>query len=150
AAAVALSHPTNWRRTMANFSTSIVLSICVAFPLLAADGLAPGLVKDQPASGRFVKTDQGYMVPYKQTIPGTEATFEMQPIPGGKFKLGSPASEKGRKPDEGPQIEIEVEPFWMSTYEVTWAEYKPYMAMYTVFKKLHGPKLQPITPENKD
>ena len=41
------------------------------------------------------------MVPYKTTIPGTEATFEMQPIPGGKFKLGSPASEKGHKPDEG-------------------------------------------------
>jgi sulfatase modifying factor 1 len=115
-------------------------------PLPAAE---IGLVKEQPASGRFVKTDRGYMVPYKMTIPGTEATFEMQPIPGGKFKLGSPPDEGGRKPEEGPQIEVEIEPFWMSTYEVTWAEYKQYMSMHDKFKRLLSAKLHPITDENK-
>jgi len=88
-------------------------------------------------------------VPYQQTIPGTDVTFEMQPIPGGKFKLGSPESELGHKPDEAPQIEVEVEPFWMSTFEVTWSEYKQYMAMYVTFKKLAGAKLHPATPDNK-
>ena len=34
------------------------------------------------------------MVPYMVTIPGTDVSFTMQPIPGGKFKLGSPESEK--------------------------------------------------------
>jgi formylglycine-generating enzyme required for sulfatase activity len=114
-----------------------------------SDALPPGLVKDQPTSGRFVKTDQGFMVSYRQTIPGTEVTFEMVPIPGGKFLLGSPDSEAGRKPDEGPQIEVEVEPFWMSQYEVTWAEYKQYMAMYVIFKKLGAAKLQPVSDDNK-
>jgi formylglycine-generating enzyme len=98
----------------------LVLSLLLANRAPAADAIPPGLVKEQPSSGRFVKTDQGYMVPYKQTIPGTDVTFEMQPIPGGKFLLGSPANEKGHKPDEAPQIEVEIEPFWMSTYEVTW------------------------------
>src|SRR5437879_6581183 len=111
----------------------------------AADAVPPGLTKEQPNSGRFVKTDAGYMVPYLQTMPGADVAFEMQPIPGGKFLLGSPDTQHGHKADEGPQIEVEIEPFWMSTYEVTWNEYKQYMSMYVVFKKLAAAKLQPIT-----
>jgi len=114
----------------------LVLSLVAATPTSAADALPPGLVKDQPTSGRFVKTERGFMVPYQQTIPGTDVAFQMQPIPGGKFLLGSPDSEHGHKPDEAPQIEVEIEPFWMSAYEVTWNEYKQYMAMYVVFKKI--------------
>jgi len=138
---------------MTRYLSALALSVGIAF--LAAGSLAnaadiPGLVAEQPASGRFVSTDRGYMVPYKATIPGTIATFEMQPIPGGKFKLGSPATEKGRNPEEGPQIEVEVEPFWMSTYEVTWSEYKQYMAMHTLFKRLLGEKLWPTNDANKE
>jgi sulfatase modifying factor 1 len=128
---------------------AVFLSLVFSCLVPAADPLPPGLVKDQPTAGRFVKTDQGYMVAYDQTIPGTDVKFQMQPIPGGKFLLGSPANETGHKPDEAPQIEIEVEPFWMSTYEVTWAEYKQYMSMYVLFKKLGAAKLQSLTPEKK-
>ncbi|MDX1946817.1 MAG: formylglycine-generating enzyme family protein, partial [Pirellulaceae bacterium] len=128
------------------FLAAIVLSPASPF---AAAAPVPGLVADQPTSGRFVKTDQGYMVPYKQTIPGTEVVFEMQPIPGGKFLLGSPAGEKGRQPSEGPQIEITVEPFWMGSHEITWAEYKSYMRMNDAFRKLKAADLLPITDANK-
>lgn len=100
-----------------------------------------GLAKEQPASGRYVKTEKGYMVPYKGTIPGTKVSFEMQPIPGGKIKLGSPEAETGHNKSESPQLEIEIEPFWMGTYEVTWAEYKQYMGMDEKFKKLVAEKL---------
>src|SRR5439155_15052023 len=93
---------------------SLVLALLAYSAVSAADTVPPGLVKEQPSSGRFVKTEQGYMVPYGQTIPGTDVTFEMQPIPGGKFLLVSPASEQGHKADEGPQVEVEIEPFWMS------------------------------------
>jgi sulfatase modifying factor 1 len=127
----------------------LALALTHAGKAAAAEPLPPGLVKDQPSSGRYVKTAQGFMVAYEQTIPGTDASFKMEPIPGGKFLLGSPASEAGRKADEGSQIEVEIEPFWMSAYEVTWSEYKQYMAMYVVFKKLSAAKLQPITAENK-
>jgi formylglycine-generating enzyme required for sulfatase activity len=128
---------------------AVALSLCLSLPSQAADPLPPGLVKDQPTAGRFVKTDQGFMVAYDQTIPGTDVKFQMQPIPGGKLFLGSPDSEPGHKPDEAPQIEVEVEPFWMAAHEVTWAEYKQYMSMYVVFKKLGAAKLQPLTPEKK-
>ena len=48
----------------------------------------------------------------------------MTPIPGGTFKMGSPANEKDRKDDEGPQVEVKLEPFWMGKCEVTWGEYE--------------------------
>ena len=99
---------------------------------------SPGLVKTKPASGRFVETAAGFMVPYKAMIPGTDATYEMVPIPGGKFLLGSPASEKGREKVEGPQIEVTIAPFWMGKYEITWAEYKQFMGLYDTFKDLEA------------
>jgi formylglycine-generating enzyme required for sulfatase activity len=68
--------------------------------------------------------DVSGMKPYREKILSTEVTFDMVPIPGGTFKMGSPADEKGRKNDEGPQVEIKIEPFWMGKCEVTWNEYE--------------------------
>ena len=68
-------------------------------------------------------TDQKGMKPYTEVIAGADVTFEMLPIPGGKFTMGSPDGEEGRGDDEGPQVEVEIEPFWMGKYEVTWDEY---------------------------
>jgi len=71
--------------------------------------------------------DQGQMKPYTNTIPGTRVTYAMVPIPGGEFLMGSPANEPGRKPDEGPQHRVQISPFWMGQYEVTWNEYELFM-----------------------
>src|SRR5690606_13267529 len=46
------------------------------------------------------------------------------------FKLGSPASEEGRSDNEGPQIEVEMEPFWMGKTEVTWDNYNKFRNEY--------------------
>ncbi len=109
----------------------------------------PGITKNEPKSGRFVKFDGGYMVPYKVTIPGTNVTFEMEPIPGGKFKLGSPESEEDRSDDEGPQIEVTVRPFWMGKYEVTWSEYKHYMRLEKIFKAFEQRGLRKVEEANQ-
>jgi formylglycine-generating enzyme required for sulfatase activity len=113
-------------------------------PLAAQDLAAPGLVKEEPTSGRFVKTDDGYMVPYIETIPGTDVKFEMVPVPGGEFLLGSPAGEADRGEDEGPQVRVRVAPYWIGKTEVTWAEYQAYMKMYHVFKKLQQLAATPV------
>lgn len=63
---------------------------------------------------------------YEQNIPGSAITFKMAAIPAGKFKIGSPISERGRDEDEGPQKVIEVAPFWMGVKEVTFAEWDLY------------------------
>jgi formylglycine-generating enzyme required for sulfatase activity len=67
------------------------------------------------------------MRPYTNTIPGTRVTYVMVPIHGGEFVMGSPESEPGRKPDEGPQHKVKVSPFWMEQCEVTWNEYELFM-----------------------
>jgi len=41
--------------------------------------------------------------------------------------MGSPASEAGRNEDEGPQHEVSVSPFWMSTLEVTWDQFELFL-----------------------
>src|SRR6266545_4393789 len=61
--------------------------------------------------------------PYAETIPDTKISFDMVPIAGGAFKMGSPANEPGRAADEGPQVAVTVAPFYMSAHEVTWEEY---------------------------
>lgn len=68
--------------------------------------------------------DEASMKPYTERIIGTSVTFDMVPIRGGKFVMGSPADEPDRSEDEGPQHEVVVEPFWMGKCEVTWDEYE--------------------------
>jgi formylglycine-generating enzyme required for sulfatase activity len=68
--------------------------------------------------------DQAGMKPYTEKIVNTDVKFDMAPIPGGTFEMGSPAGEKDRKADEGPQVEVKLEPFWMGKCEVTWGEYE--------------------------
>ncbi len=57
--------------------------------------------------------------PYQQKIDGSALSFKMMPIQAGKFIIGSKATEKNRKTNEGPQKEIQVPAFWMGAYEVT-------------------------------
>jgi formylglycine-generating enzyme required for sulfatase activity len=64
---------------------------------------------------------------YSSKVPQTDAPYHMIAIKGGEFQMGSPAGEKDRKEDEGPQAKVKVEPFWLGKYEVTWDEFEPFM-----------------------
>lgn len=65
-------------------------------------------------------------LPYRERIhgnkPNEHADFHLVPIPAGRFAMGSPGSETGRKADEGPQHDVRVDAFWMGRTEVTWNE----------------------------
>lgn len=63
---------------------------------------------------------------YAQTIPDSKVVIDMIAIPEGEFLMGSPESEAGRKPDEGPQRKVKVGPFWMSKCEIPWDAYDLY------------------------
>ena len=76
----------------------------------------PAQPQEDPASPAEMK-------PYVDTIPGTNISFAMVPIPGGTFLMGSPRSEAHRSDDEGPQHPVTIRPFWMGKSEVTWEEY---------------------------
>lgn len=60
---------------------------------------------------------------YEQKIPGTETSFKMIAIPAGTFTMGSSSGEAGRHPDEGPQVKVSVDSFWIEEHEVTFDEY---------------------------
>ena len=61
--------------------------------------------------------------PYAEAFADSEVTFDMVPIPGGVFTMGSPEGETGRADHEGPQVEVKISPFWMGRCEVTWDEF---------------------------
>jgi formylglycine-generating enzyme required for sulfatase activity len=84
----------------------------------------PGWLPKPGANPAAEAADAAAMKPYTETIPGTDAAFDMLPIPGGTFTMGSPGTEPGRKPDEGPPHKVKIEPFWMGRCEVTWQEYE--------------------------
>ncbi|MFZ6010554.1 MAG: formylglycine-generating enzyme family protein [Bacteroidota bacterium] len=75
---------------------------------------------------------------YEQVIPGSTGKFKMVPIPSGSFTIGSPAGEKGRDADEGPQRKVEVSAFWMGEHEVTFAEWDAF------FKNMDVPQTKNI------
>jgi formylglycine-generating enzyme required for sulfatase activity len=85
--------------------------------------------------------------PYFQTIPDSKVTFKMMPIPGGTFLMGSPATEKGRGEDEGPQHAVTIRPFWMAETETTWD-------LYDIYRKEKGverpEQVDQILKENPD
>ena len=99
---------------------------------------------DRPAD--YVERVKGRQVvakPYQSWLtdiyPGLKLTdqaavieLQMVGIPGGTFTMGSPPEEKGRRDDEGPQVDVEVEPLWMSRYEVTWELFIQYLDQYSL------------------
>ena len=116
----------------------------------AAD--VPGIVagEERPAGATAaIRIPSGWMVPYDETIPGTDVTFQMIPVPGGTFRMGSPDGEAGRNADEGPAFEVVVEPFWIGRCEVTWSEYQRYMAACDLFKAIESAGLRPVTADNE-
>ena len=129
-----------------SFSLAILICFGAAGSLVAQQqsdkGSTLGIVQEKPESGPFVEIKGRYMVPYRTKIPGTDVVFDMVPIPGGTFTMGSPDDEDGRRDDEGPQFNVKVEPFWMGKYEVTWGEYKRFMAMERIFKVLDRKKVR--------
>ncbi len=97
------------------FGAACTLSSLVM--VLAPGGQRSAQAADAPAAE--LKT-------FDQVIPGSQVKFNMVAIKGGKFKMGSPDSEKGRGKDEGPQHEVQVGDYWIGKTEVTWDEYDQY------------------------
>ena len=84
------------------------------FPL----ALAVALLRVDPAPSQPAPTHKAYTEKINDKV-----SFEMLPIPGGTYLMGSPDNEKGRSDNEGPQHPVTVKAFWMAKCEITWDEY---------------------------
>lgn len=71
---------------------------------------------------------------FEQAIPGTDLKFEMVYVPAGEFLMGSPDTEAGRLPDEGPQHKLKLNAYWLAKCEVTWEQYYAFWKDESLFK----------------
>jgi formylglycine-generating enzyme required for sulfatase activity len=88
------------------FVSNAALVICLAVLMVASIAIA----KDGTAKK------------YTETVTsktGEKISFDMVLIPAGNFRMGSPASETGRKEGEGPQHEVRLDSFYLCTTETT-------------------------------
>ena len=68
----------------------------------------------------FTAADAGGAIAERKFRDCTDCP-EMVAIPGGEFMMGSPATEKERKDNEGPQWRATIKPFAASATEISWA-----------------------------
>lgn len=88
-------------------------------------------LEDESAEPKEIFTELTKVAEFKtfeEKIPGTAVSFNMIAIPGGQFKMGSPADEPYRSRDEGPVRDVAVDNFWMAEIEVSWDNYLAFFA----------------------
>lgn len=105
---------------MKEFGKLLLKDLLIACSLLA-------LTLDSHYRTFPLEIEQQSFKAYQQQIPGSELSIDFMPVAGGTFKMGSPETEAGRKPDEGPQHEVAVDDFWMSTLEITWDQFELFL-----------------------
>lgn len=102
----------------------------IAVSAYAQESTPPALdVKDS------VATTEAEMKAYSEVVEQADVEFEMLPISGGTFLMGSPEDEEDRREDEGPQREVAVSPFWMSKTEITWDVYDVWASDLDLFRR---------------
>ena len=112
--------------------------------LALAEAIRENIIANSP------EKSEEEMKEYTATIPKTGVKFEMVPIPGGEFMMGSPEDEAGREESEGPQHKVKVSPFWMGKFEVTWNMYEPFMITGVARNKDGSPENIPADAELVD
>lgn len=118
----------NHRRWLAGFG---LLAACLPRIEVRADEPSPPPLEVENAEA----ASEAEMRPYTELVEQAEAEFEMVPIPGGTFTMGSAEDEPWRREDEGPQRAVTVSPFWMSATEVTWDVYDVWMSDLDIMRR---------------
>jgi len=141
-------YPVSFCEGMQAVLIALFVAIVPSAAIADSPGSSVGIAEEKPANGHSVAIDGGYMLPYSFKIPGTDESIDMIPIPGGTFQMGSPEGEADRNGDEGPQIEVVVDPMWVAKTEVSWAHYKEFMSLYAAFKDFEADGLRMVDSTN--
>jgi len=64
---------------------------------------------------------------YEEQITTSDLIFEMVPVKGGEFTMGSSLDDPNRGVDEWPAHQVEVSDFWIGKHELTWDLYELWM-----------------------
>ena len=98
-----------------------VLNICVSPSRSRVPSLL--LIAVLSLLGSIVANAQNPPKPPVEETPKCGVCPEMVEIPAGKFKMGSPFSERGRKEDEFQHQVTISKKFWMAEHELTQAQW---------------------------
>ena len=80
-------------------------------------------IAQAPVLGQEPEISQMSLPEVLSTFRDCEQCPEMVSVPAGVFYMGSPENEDGRDYDEGPLRRVEVAPFSIGKYEVTFSEW---------------------------
>ena len=114
----------DWIDQGANWPDGVILTQKEAGSTLTRDPQAMLEAIHALVAAKSTESTAADMKAYAEPIPGTSMQFDLVPIPGGEFEMGTPDGEPKRKGDEGPRRKVKIEPFWMGKTEVTWNEYE--------------------------
>ncbi len=73
--------------------------------------------------GDIVYQEQCRVLVFREPL-APEIGLEMVAIPSGKFMMGSPDLEHDRYPDESPEHEVTVQPFFIGKYPITQSQWR--------------------------
>ena len=93
----------------------------------------------------FSLISQDKFTSFNQKIKGSDITFKMISVHGGKYTLGSAASDKDAEVDETPAKTVEISDFWMAETEVTYDLFQ----LFLDETKDPGPHVDGITRPSK-
>jgi formylglycine-generating enzyme required for sulfatase activity len=110
-------------------ATPFLVAALVTIEIVAAETSPRPIVSSKPATGHFVQIGSSFMVPFVETIPGTDVAFEMIPVPG------IPAKN--------------VSPFWVGKYEVTLREYREFATLYDLFQTMATGERERISEQRR-
>src|SRR5262245_51072102 len=88
----------------------LALVVCIGgtgAPVESADPSAAKTVAPVPNPQAEAKSP-AEMKKYTELLAGTDVSFDMVPIPGGEYVMGSPDDEPGRGDDESPQHKVRI------------------------------------------
>jgi formylglycine-generating enzyme required for sulfatase activity len=105
---------------MSNFPPLCLLLLAFLLSLLAV-----GQTQPEGSPDRYTETIT--------TDWGDQISFEMVRIPASSFLMGSPEQEEGRNENEGPQLRVELSPYYLATTETTLELFLAY------YRETHAP-----------
>ncbi len=107
----------HWQNPLWLGLLGLVPPLIIAFRAWFSD--APIAVVGNPSE--FVALED--FTAFQSQLPDGSLGPVMIKIPGGEFTMGSPENEEGRHGNEGPRHRVNLSPFAMGKYEVTFEEY---------------------------
>lgn len=116
-------------------------ALVATFPALASCGIFNSGGGERPKRSAF---DQNDLESYKQQIEGLSAGIDMVGVPSGTFKMGNTGKAAGHV-DELPVVEVSVDAFWISKYEISWDVYESYVFEAVDKTQVHETGLDGVT-----